>query len=164
MVISYAHGELLSSSARDRSWWNSPVAVVARYAMRRSSSAEFAGWAEMSRRTGRSRDSGATSFQRLGALLPDGVPARDWHPWRGECAQVLERPGRQVRPGLRSVLRTHLGMPLRGRERQLQLAPPVCDFCFEGEIVQHAGHLVVLCRGLPSLVVPRRGTPLWYAA
>lgn len=55
-------------------------------------------------------------------------------------------------------------MLFRGSDLPLPLTHSVRDLYVDAEKVVHAGHLVVLCRGLPLLVDHRRGNPTWYSA
>ena len=91
--------------------------------------------------------------------LQPGGEAQSRHRHRPEIRQG-QSPN--SRPSPRSVCPTCLCRPCICLRRPLPLTSPVCDFYLDVEKALHAGHLVVVCRGSPFLVVHRRGNPLWY--
>jgi hypothetical protein len=91
--------------------------------------------------------------------LQPGGDAQSRHRHRPEIRQGQSL---NPRPSPQSVCRTRLCELCICLHRPLPLAPPVSDFYLDVERALHAGHLVVLCGGLPSLVVRRRGNPIWY--
>jgi hypothetical protein len=56
-----------------------------------------------------------------------------------------------------------MGTLLQGHDGPLPFPPPVRDFGLDEEVVVHVGHLFVVGRGSPTLVVHRRGNPVWFS-